>query len=433
MKMDVQWVAPDTLIPYPGNAKAHPPEQVEHIANSIKRFGWQQPIVVDKDNVVVIGHGRLMAAKELYLDSVPVVVADSLSEEEINALRLADNKTNESGWDFDKLEEELAALAIDGIDMTQFGFDDLEQAVSTATSEPQAKLADRFIVPPLTILDTRQGLWQDRKKAWRAKIGDKGEARAVTVLSESLQQYGKSDNFADASLLDPVLCECMLKWFAIDGCNAFDVFAGDTVFGYVASYLGHNFTGIELRQEQTDFNNNAVQGMSATYYCDDGRNVKKYLAPESQDFFFSCPPYFDLEVYSDLANDASNQKTYKAFYQIIDEAFTAAGECLKPNRFAVVVCGDVRNKKTGEYYRFPDGIKSTFQRNGFILYNELVLVDLVGTARLRVNKYMESRKIAKVHQNVLVFFKGDQREIKKAFPRIEVDYDSENMEQELVD
>lgn len=132
--MEVKYVSPGELIPYAKNAKQHPPEQVERIANSIKRFGWQQPIVVDRDNVVIIGHGRLFAAKELMLDSVPVVYADNLTEDEVNALRLADNKTNESAWDFSALEEELAALDIAGIDMTQFGFDDLS-AIGGATSE----------------------------------------------------------------------------------------------------------------------------------------------------------------------------------------------------------------------------------------------------------------------------------------------------------
>lgn len=121
--MNIEYMKPDELIPYAGNAKLHPADQVEHIANSIKMFGWTQPIVVDSDNVVVIGHGRLMAAKELRLDKVPVVRRDDLTEEQINACRLADNKTNESGWDFGKMEEELAQLAIDGIDMGQFGFE----------------------------------------------------------------------------------------------------------------------------------------------------------------------------------------------------------------------------------------------------------------------------------------------------------------------
>ena len=121
--MNVEYMRPDELTPYEGNAKLHPADQVEHIANSIKMFGWTQPIVVDENNVVVIGHGRLMAAKELHLDKVPVVRRDDLTEAQIDACRLADNKTNESPWDFSKLEEELAQLAIDGIDMEQFGFE----------------------------------------------------------------------------------------------------------------------------------------------------------------------------------------------------------------------------------------------------------------------------------------------------------------------
>lgn len=124
-ELKIEYLSPDELIPYEKNAKMHPPAQVDHIANSIKAFGWKQPIVVDADNVVIIGHGRLLAAKQLHLDKVPAVYADDLSPDQVNALRLADNKTNESEWDFSKLEEELAALDIAGFDMMDFGFDDL--------------------------------------------------------------------------------------------------------------------------------------------------------------------------------------------------------------------------------------------------------------------------------------------------------------------
>lgn len=118
--MNIQQISINDLKPYPQNAKKHPAEQVEHIANSIREFGFQQPIVVDKDNVVVIGHGRLLAAKKLNMDSVPCVRADDLTDEQIKALRLADNKTNESEWDFDLLDMELSDIEID---MEQFGFD----------------------------------------------------------------------------------------------------------------------------------------------------------------------------------------------------------------------------------------------------------------------------------------------------------------------
>ena len=102
------------LIPYSMNAKVHPEEQIANVANSIKRFGWQQPIVVDDNNVVVIGHCRLMAAKRLGLQEVPVTVASGLTDEEIRELRIADNKTNESSWDFEMLDHDREGLEFEG-------------------------------------------------------------------------------------------------------------------------------------------------------------------------------------------------------------------------------------------------------------------------------------------------------------------------------
>ena len=119
--MNVKMMRTAMLKPYEKNAKNHPVEQVERIAKSIEEFGWQQPLVVDKNDVVVIGHGRLMAAKKLGLKTVPVVKADTLNEEQIKALRLADNKTAESSWD-----DGLLRLSLDEItdfDMSDFGFD----------------------------------------------------------------------------------------------------------------------------------------------------------------------------------------------------------------------------------------------------------------------------------------------------------------------
>ncbi len=118
--------------PYENNAKKHDKDQIEFVANSLKRFGWQQPIVVDKDYVIIVGHCRYLAAKALHWDSVPVVIADNLDEDEVKAYRLADNKTNESDWLKDIMDEELASL-FDKIDMSDFGFplqiEDIDQDV----------------------------------------------------------------------------------------------------------------------------------------------------------------------------------------------------------------------------------------------------------------------------------------------------------------
>lgn len=119
-ELKIEYLPVGSLKPYEKNAKKHPAEQVEHIANSIREFGFRQPLVIDKGNVLVIGHGRLLAAKKLGLDTVPCVRADDLTEEQIKALRLADNKTNESEWDFDFLGGELDYIF--DIDMEQFGF-----------------------------------------------------------------------------------------------------------------------------------------------------------------------------------------------------------------------------------------------------------------------------------------------------------------------
>lgn len=110
------------LIPYANNTKKHDQTQIDNVATSIKKFGWQQPIVIDENNVVVIGHCRLLAAQQLGMEDVPVTVASGLTPDEIRELRIADNKSNESAWDWDKLEEELEELDFSDFD---FGFDDI--------------------------------------------------------------------------------------------------------------------------------------------------------------------------------------------------------------------------------------------------------------------------------------------------------------------
>lgn len=138
--MEIKWRKIDELIPYERNQKKHDKKQIQNVANSIKRFNWQQPIVVDKKDVVIIGHCRLEAAKLLGLDTVPVTCADNLSEDEVRELRIADNKTNESPWDMELLAEDAEELSFEGFD---FGFafiddsTDSDEKYTTKTSVPQ--------------------------------------------------------------------------------------------------------------------------------------------------------------------------------------------------------------------------------------------------------------------------------------------------------
>lgn len=418
----------DELRAYENNPRNND-NAVAAVAASIKEFGFKVPIVVDAAGVIIAGHTRARAAEMLGLQVVPCIVADDLTESQIRAFRLADNKTAElAGWDFDKLDAELEELASVGFDMEQFGFD-FDADIETG-DEPEQKTKDLtsdFVVPPFSVFDARQGYWNERKRQWKAMICDKAQARSEAVAYKALQDYEYTAKFeTGVSILDPVLAEIIIRYFMPNkaaGGNVVDCFAGDTVFGFVAAQLGNKFTGIELRQEQVDFNQSRVDeyGLAAKYICDDGRNVLQHVGEGTQDLLVSCPPYFDLEVYSDLENDASNQSTFEEFYAILDEAFTAAAKTLKQGRFAAIVVGDIRNNKTGFYYDFIGSIIRTFENAGMSLYNSAVLVTPVGTAAIRARQSMRSRKLVKTHQNILVFYKGDPKTIKDNFTDIAIE------------
>ena len=131
--MKIISVKTSELIPYENNAKKHDETQIKNVAESIRQFGWQQPIVIDRKNVIVIGHCRHLAAQRLGLEQVPCTVAEDLTDEQIRALRIADNKTNESPWDVEMLQIELADL-----DLSAFEFDfdfDFDPETTEATED----------------------------------------------------------------------------------------------------------------------------------------------------------------------------------------------------------------------------------------------------------------------------------------------------------
>ena len=192
--MQIDMMPTSRLVPYIRNARTHSADQVAQIAASIAEFGFTNPILIGEDDVIIAGHGRLMAAQTLGLDQVPVIVLDHLSEAQRRALILADNRIAENaGWDNAMLASELAALRDENFDLDMIGFDEAELdellagfefkgmagargadgqggAVEGDDSQPGASssgsLAVRFGIPPFSILDARKGWWQDRKRAW---------------------------------------------------------------------------------------------------------------------------------------------------------------------------------------------------------------------------------------------------------------------------
>ncbi len=132
--MDVRNISVKDLIPYERNTKKHDKTQINNVAESIKQYGFVQPIVIDKNNVVVIGHCRLLAAKQLKMKEVPCVCVEDLTDEQVKALRIVDNKSNESPWDFDILPDELAELDLSDFDF-DFGIEDDEEETEIVEDE----------------------------------------------------------------------------------------------------------------------------------------------------------------------------------------------------------------------------------------------------------------------------------------------------------
>jgi len=194
---EIDRVAPAELIPYSNNAKEHPEEQVKKIASSIKNYGWDQPIVVDGENEIIKGHGRLQAAELLGLDEVPVIKREDLTDAEAKASRIADNKTAESAWIDDVLETEIDILAQeDEIEMDSLGFDDdeiddllnqSEEEVQELNEEP---LSDKAL-EDISILNLYAGIGGNRK-LW----GDEPDVTAVEYneeIADAYRQYHPDD------------------------------------------------------------------------------------------------------------------------------------------------------------------------------------------------------------------------------------------------
>lgn len=219
-------------------------------------------------------------------------------------------------------------------------------------------------------------------------------------------QYGTASG---TSIFDPVLCELAYRWFCPPGGTIVDPFAGGSVRGIVASHCGRRYVGVELRQEQVTANRE--QEAIATdpkpeWRCGDSRDIDRIAAGIDADFVFSCPPYADLEVYSDDPADLSTLD-YPAFRESYREIIAKTCAILKNDRFACFVVGDVRDK-SGNYYNFVGDTVEAFRAAGLNYYNEAILVTAVGSLPIRVGKQFTSgRKLGKTHQNVLVFVKGD--------------------------
>ena len=296
---------------------------------------------------------------------------------------------------------------------------------------PPVSLADKFGVPPFSVLDRRGGEWQDRKRQWgrlgiqseigrdsivnRLNIGDNGLALMLRSGAK-----GMGVPLADGiSVFDPVLCELAYRWHTLPGDRILDPFAGGSVRGIVASTLARWYVGIDLRGEQVAANEAQAHlgsDIAPRWIQGDSVRLSDHLDPADEfDLVFSCPPYADLEVYSDNPRDLSRMP-YEEFRDAHARIIAAATARLRNDRFAAWVISDVRDKRGAYRGLVVDTIRA-FEAAGLSFHNDAVLLDQVGTAAVRAERpFRATRKLTRVHQHLLIFVKGDA---KRAATRLE--------------
>ena len=278
---------------------------------------------------------------------------------------------------------------------------------------PPVTLADRYGVPPFTVLDRRAGYWQERKRRWLS-MGIQSELGRGDTFERSTRgpRAAASESFAPISVSDPMLCELVYRWYTRPGSTVLDPFAGGSVRGIVASVLGRQYTGVDIRAEQVDANEqqrHLCYGPPPTWLVGDATRLHQSIPTDTRyDLVFSCPPYADLERYSDDPRDVSTW-TYDEWVEGHARAIWDACAMLHPNRYAAWVMGDIRGK-TGALRGLQHETVAAFRRAGMLCLNEYILIDPTGSARVRSGiPFDTNRKATTTHQYLLVFVKGDVR------------------------
>lgn len=431
-------VSPADLHTFHRNARQG---DVGAIAASLKAHGQYKPITVNigthtgRPREVLAGNHTLMAFRELAekdgggrWDGILVHWID-VDDDMANRIVVADNRTSELGG------MDMAVLAgllddmdgnLDGLGFTEADVaaihdlldGDGDPAPGGGGDRPaDPPLAERFGVPPFTVLDRRAGRWQARKREWLDMGIDSGDGRAdgltydvgdrTDIFSETARDIGTT------SVFDPHLCEIVYRWFSCAGAAVLDPFSGGSVRGAVAVKLGRTYTGVDVRQEQIDANYRQAEqlelGGEAEWVLGSAAELDKALHPDARyDLVFTCPPYADLETYSDQANDMSTW-SYEDFRAGMQTAITGAAALLRDNRYLVVVIGDVRDKR-GAFLGLHHDTAAQMRAAGLTVLNEIVLLDPIGSVPLRAARpFLSARKVATTHQHVLVAVKGDQK------------------------
>ena len=270
-------------------------------------------------------------------------------------------------------------------------------------------LSELFIMPPFSVFDSKKSEWVEKKRNFK-EMGFCGNGGRENNLL--LSKYLRSEGISETSEFDPVLCEILIKWFSPKAGMVVDPFAGGPVRGVISSLSDRKYTGIDVRESQITYNKNIIKTLNLenkpVWIQGDSTEIDKICHGIEADFLFSCPPYHDLEKYSNDPKDISNMD-YLSFLECYRTIIKKASYLLKDNRFACFVVSEIRDKN-GNYKGFVGDTITAFTDSGLEFYNEGVLINNAVSLGLRCRSpFIKSRKLGRMHQNILIFVKGDPK------------------------
>jgi hypothetical protein len=295
--------------------------------------------------------------------------------------------------------------------------------------------------------NSTKGDWLKMKKEWNERIEEAGKKHGIlnpkfasregcwqgscgmsnVVLAkqeiegeEIIHKKGKSLN-GNASVLDPVACEAILRFFMpTNGTSVYNPFGGGVQMGFVTGWYGYEYLSSEIRQNQCDANNAICQDFYNTKWLKS--DSSKFKPKKKYDLCFTCPPYYKVEECLDYdgkapENELNSLPTYEAFRDMLFEGYKNAIEALNDNCFFVVMTGDSRDKN-GAYYGCEAEHELFFKQQGLHIYNRIDYLECEFTRLAQAKVTLNHRKFPKRVQKILVFYKGDMNKIKDLYPPI---------------
>lgn len=294
---------------------------------------------------------------------------------------------------------------------------------------------------------TTKGDWLRVKQEWNARIEDAGSAKGIphpTYATRNgcwqgvngysnvvntrrfLDERGevvsttKAHN-SNASVLDPVACEVILRFFMpTAGRRVYNPFGGGVQFGFIAGWYGYEYVASEIRQNQCDANNAICGAFDGVRWV---RSDSAQYEPEGMfDLIFTCPPYYEVETYRDYDGqppdgEVNSIGTYGQFRDALFAGYAKAVQHLNDKRFFIVMTGDSRDKR-GAYYCSEAETELFLKNQGLLIYNKIVYVECEFTRLAHAKKTLNYRKFPKREQKIIVAYKGNPAAIRREFPPV---------------